>query len=186
MARKVVFMTDWLLEGAVKDTQSVTTDWEPVGRALIDGVIVKETRVVPKGNGSVVELYRADWFEAGAQAAGQVFVTRISVGGLSAWHAHAETRDRLTILEGHATLVLYDGRPGSATHGRVNEFHLIASRPTTIVVPARVWHGVRNVGAATCLVVNIPDIAYRYTDPDHYRLPYDTREIPYRFPSPPL
>jgi dTDP-4-dehydrorhamnose 3,5-epimerase len=178
-------MEDWLLPGTVKDAQSVTTDWQPVGLTLIDGVLVQETRVVPKRNGSVVELFRADWFE-GAGVAGQVFVTRIGVGGLSAWHVHAETLDRLTVLEGSATLVLYDARTGSPTHGRINEFHLSDRRPTTVIVPARVWHGVRNTGEATCLVVNIPDRAYRYTDPDHYRLPHDTSEIPYQFPATPL
>ena len=29
------------------------------------------------------------------------------------------------------------------------------------------------------LVPNLPSRAYDYADPDHYRLPYDSPEIPY-------
>jgi dTDP-4-dehydrorhamnose 3,5-epimerase len=173
-------MSEWLLDGARKDSQSVTADWQPVGRALIDGVIVRESRVVPKRNGLVTEVFRDDWFDQDARA-GQVFIVQLDVGGLSAWHAHAETLDRLSVIDGAATLVLYDRRPGSPTHGLLNEFHLTARRPTTIVVPPRVWHGVRNNGDSPCLLANIPDRPYRYEDPDHWRVPSNTPSIPYRF-----
>jgi hypothetical protein len=33
-------------------------------------------------------------------------------------------------------------------------------------------------------VLNLTDHAYTYDSPDHWRLPVDTRRIPYRFPSP--
>ena len=34
-------------------------------------------------------------------------------------------------------------------------------------------------GSSDALVVNCPTRAYDYMDPDHYRLPYDSPEIPY-------
>jgi dTDP-4-dehydrorhamnose 3,5-epimerase len=171
-------MSDWLLPGAQKDVQSVTADWQPVTRTLIDGVRVHETSVVTKRNGAVTELFRGDW---SGDAAGHVFVVRLTVAGLSAWHAHAHTLDRLTVIDGSATLVLYDGRTDSHTHGRVNEFHLCDRRPMTIIVPPQVWHGVRNAGDRTCVLINMPDRPYAYADPDHWRLPPDTRAIPYDF-----
>jgi dTDP-4-dehydrorhamnose 3,5-epimerase len=171
---------DWLLPGAVKDQQSITADWEPVGRALIEGVCVREARCVAKRNGSVTELYREEWFVG---AVGQVFVVRLAIGGVSAWHAHATTVDRLSVLSGAATLVLYDARRDSPTFGTVNEFLLHDRRPTVVVVPPRVWHGVANTGDDTCLVANMPDVAYEYEDPDHWRLAPDSPEIPYKFPG---
>ena len=113
---------DWLLPGAAKDEQSITADWQPVGRALIDGVSVREARSVAKRNGSVTELYREDWF-ADAAGVGQVFLVRLAIGGISAWHAHATTIDRLAVLSGAATLVIYDARRDSPTFVRSSDFN---------------------------------------------------------------
>ena len=38
---------------------------------------------------------------------------------------------------------------------------------------------VKNVGNGDALMLNYPSRAYLYEDPDHYRLPWDTPEIPY-------
>ena len=126
-------MSEWLLRGAQKDEQSITADWEAVGRTLIDGVHVREGRCVAKRNGSVTELYRDDWF-AGPDGVGQVFVVRLAVAGVSAWHAHATTIDRLAVTAGAAALVLYDARCDSPTFGCVNEFLLHQRRPTVVVI----------------------------------------------------
>ena len=170
----------WLLPGADKDRQSVTAEWNPVGRTLIHGVDLRESRSVAKRSGLVTELYRADWFAAGA-VVGQVFVVRLHPGGVSAWHAHERTIDRLTVVIGAATVVLFDARAESPTRGLVNEFHLDEHRPMTIVVPPQVWHGVQNAAGVTCLVANLPDEPYRYDDPDHWRVPPDSPHVPYTF-----
>jgi dTDP-4-dehydrorhamnose 3,5-epimerase len=144
-------MSDWLLHEARKDEQSIAADWEAVGRTLIDGVRVREARCVGKRNGSVTELYRDDWFP-GADGVGQVFVVRLAIAAVSAWHAHGRTIDRLTVIAGAAALVLYDARRDSPTFGRVKEFLLPERRPTVIVIPPRVWHGVANTGDEPCLL----------------------------------
>lgn len=170
----------WLLGGATKDGQSVTADWQPVNRRLIDGVLVREARSVPKRSGLVTELLRSDWFDEPC-AVGQVFVVHLYPGGISAWHAHQETTDRLTVVVGAITLVLYDARADSPTFGLINEFSLAAERPTTVVVPPRVWHGIHNPSPATSLVANMPDRPYQYSDPDHWRVPLDSPDVPYRW-----
>jgi dTDP-4-dehydrorhamnose 3,5-epimerase len=52
-----------------------------------------------------------------------------------------------------------------------------------VVIPIGVWHGLQNLGTSDALVLNLPSQAYNYKDPDHWRLPYDTDEIPYRWAS---
>ena len=76
-------------------------------------------------------------------------------------------------------LVLYDGRKDSTSYGIVNEFHVGDTRPTFLVIPPGVWHGVQNLGTNDVLMLNFPTIAYQYEGPDHFRLPYDSEEIPY-------
>jgi len=50
-----------------------------------------------------------------------------------------------------------------------------------VVVPPGVWHGLIATGIVPALVLNLPDRAYAYEEPDHWRLPPDSPQIPYRF-----
>jgi dTDP-4-dehydrorhamnose 3,5-epimerase len=43
---------------------------------------------------------------------------------------------------------------------------------------------VQNVHHAESRVLNLVDRAYSYEAPDHWSLPIDTEQIPYRFESP--
>jgi len=172
----------WLIEGAMKDTQSITAQWDPHAMTLIDGVKVREVKHVPKGNGSLTEIYRKDW-RLDDLPVEQVFEVVMTPGGISAWHAHERTTDRLFITRGMMRIVLYDGREGSPTFGLVNEFKLGQLRPALVLVPPMVWHGVQNFGHETCALLNLVDQAYCYEDPDHWRVPHDTPAIPYRFPN---
>jgi dTDP-4-dehydrorhamnose 3,5-epimerase len=170
-----------MLPGAVKDAQTTTPTWEAADRRLIDGVGYHEVKNVLKGNGVLTEVLRAEWLPSNA-VVDQIFAVTLQPGGLSAWHAHARTTDRLFALTGVVKVVLYDARPGSPTHGRVNEFRLGPARPALLVVPPGVWHGVQNAQVAEpSVLLNAVDLAYVYEDPDHWRLPADTAEIPYRF-----
>ncbi len=63
----------------------------------------------------------------------------------------------------------------------VSELVLGLHGPGLVVVPPGVWHGVQNLLNRPSAVVNMPDRAYRYEAPDHWRLPPDTDQIPYRF-----
>lgn len=172
--------TSWLPPGAVRDHQSTDADWNFVGRRLIDGVVVREVRNVPKSNGMVTEIFRRDWFDREIEI-DQVFQAIVESGCVSAWHAHAETTDRLFVNQGLIRVVLYDSRPDSPTHGLVNEFVMGLHRPGLVVVPPRVWHGVQNLLNRPGALLNLPDRGYQYAEPDHWRLPADTPLIPYRF-----
>jgi dTDP-4-dehydrorhamnose 3,5-epimerase len=173
-----------MIDGATKDGQSITSDWTPFLR-LIDGVRIREVKNVPKSNGVLTEVFRTDWsLDEGAVQ--QVFQTTVVPGGLSAWHAHQHTTDRLFVSSGMLTIVLYDARESSPTHGRVNELRFGAQRPALVVIPPGVWHGVQNTGDVPALLLNLVDQAYRYEDPDHWRLPPDTPRIPYSFRRPQL
>ena len=61
----------------------------------------------------------------------------------------------------------------------MNEFFIGELNPRLIKIPAGVVHGFKGVGQEVALIVNVPTGLYNYDDPDEYRLPYDTDEIPY-------
>jgi dTDP-4-dehydrorhamnose 3,5-epimerase len=167
------------LPGATKDEQSVTSDWTVLQDA-IDGAQLIEVRNVIANSGHTTELFRRDWFGTDVEV-DQVFQVTLGAHGVSAWHVHLDTTDRLFVNDGQVKIVLYDARAGSPTYGRINEFRLGDRRPGLVVIPPGVWHGVQNLRVEESRVVNLVDVAYEYENPDHWRLPADTAEIPYSF-----
>lgn len=170
------------IPGAVKARQSVTADWD-FTQDLIHGVLVKETKNVPKDSGVLTEVFRLDWALDGGRIE-QVFQVTLKPGAISAWHVHETTTDRLFVADGLMKIVLYDARVVAPTYRRINEFRLGALRPGLLVVPPGVWHGVQNIGPDSGRLLNLVDCAYRYDDPDHWKLPPDSDRIPYSFDAP--
>jgi dTDP-4-dehydrorhamnose 3,5-epimerase len=83
------------------------------------------------------------------------------------------------VSQGLVKIVLYDAREHSKSKGRLMELHAGDARPCLIVVPPGIWHGMQSLGDIDALVLNCPTEAYNYSNPDHYRLPFDSPEIPY-------
>jgi dTDP-4-dehydrorhamnose 3,5-epimerase len=163
-----------------RDPQLVRSDWTPVGSIAIEGVVAKQITNVLTDDGYLTELWRADW-QLDEAPVGQVFQRVMNPDALSAWHVHLCTSDRLACGIGQLLLVLFDARADSPTCGAVAEFRLGERRPAVVTVPPGVYHGVRNIGSTTAVLVNAVEVAYEYADPDHYRLPADCAEIPYRW-----
>jgi dTDP-4-dehydrorhamnose 3,5-epimerase len=166
-----------MLAGARKDPQVIASDWQ-MTRAGIDGVEAREVLHVPRDHGVITEMYRAEWDPTGLPVA-HIYQSRLFPGAIGAWSCHVKSIDRLFVNQGQLKVVLFDAREGSGTTGRIMELHVGDPRPTFLVIPTGVWHGLQNVGPADALMVNFPTHPYDYADPDHWRLPFDSPEIPY-------
>jgi dTDP-4-dehydrorhamnose 3,5-epimerase len=165
---------------AQRDSQSVTPDWRVVATKAIDGVEAREVKHVLADNGTVLELLRTEWLGDSTRV-DQVMLRTIDPGSVSAWHVHRSTIDRLFCVAGRALVVLYDARQASPTHRELTEYRLGPQCPTLLIVPPGVFHGVKALGAEPAMLINMVNEAYSYAEPDHWRLPPDTTEIPYRF-----
>jgi dTDP-4-dehydrorhamnose 3,5-epimerase len=157
----------------------MSRDWV-VERRLIEDVFVREVRNVVTANGITTELFRTDW-DLGDAEVQQAIHVALRGGALSAWHQHRERWDYIFVVRGHIRVVLHDPREGSPTHGQVDVFHLSPARPQLLGVPPWIWHGVQNLSAAESSFVNLFNRPYDYADPDEWRLPVGTDEIPYSF-----
>jgi len=144
---------------------------------MIDGVRIKKLRVIPDERGRVMEIFRCDdeFFEK----FGQVYLTTTYPGVIKAWHYHKIQSDNIAVVRGMLKLVLYDPREGSPTKGELNEFFIGEHNPVLVHVPSNIYHGWKCIGLEEALVVNCPTEPYNYSEPDEYRLPYDTDQIPY-------
>lgn len=162
-----------------KDTAHITPDGR-LTRPLIDGSLVREGAHIVTANGITTEVHRQDWGILGDLR--HAIHVALRPGALSAWHLHRLKTDHLMTIDGHLRVVLFDDREGSPTRGQVDVHHVAGVRPQLLVIPPDVWHGVQNLGAGSACFVNYFDVAYDHADPDEYRLPPDSPDVPYRFP----
>ena len=144
---------------------------------MIEGVRVRKLRLIPDERGFLLELLRRDWEEF--DKFGQVYVTAVYPGVVKAWHYHKIQADHFICIHGMAKVVLYDGREDSPTHGEVNEFFMGPLNPIMLKIPKGVMHGFKGISEEVTLIVNVPTELYNYAQPDEYRLPAHTAEIPY-------
>ena len=166
-----------MIEGALRDDQIVTEDWQFLQQS-IDGVMIREVKHVPRDHGVITEMYRTEWDPTNLPVV-HSYQSRLFPGAIGAWSCHEKSVDRLFVNQGHVKLVLFDGRKESLTFGHVNEVHCGDVRPMFVVLPTGVWHGLQNLGTNDALMINFPTSAYDYRNPDHFRLPWNSDKIPY-------
>lgn len=144
---------------------------------MIDGVVIKNLRVIPDERGRLCELLRCD--EPLFQKFGQVYMTTAYPGVVKAWHYHRIQTDLFGAVAGMFKVVLFDDRVNSSTLGQTQEIFTGIHNPVLILVPKLVWHGFKNIGETEAVMINVPDEPYNYQKPDEYRRPWNDPEIPY-------
>jgi dTDP-4-dehydrorhamnose 3,5-epimerase len=144
---------------------------------MIDGVAVEKLRVVPDERGRLTEILRSD--SELFSKFGQVYITTTYRGVIKAWHMHRVQDDNIACVTGMIKLVLYDGREESSTHGEIMELFVGERNPLLVHIPPGVFHGWKCIGEQDAFMLNVPTELYDYQDPDEFRLPEGSPEIPY-------
>jgi dTDP-4-dehydrorhamnose 3,5-epimerase len=144
---------------------------------MIDGVILKKLKAIPDERGRLMEILRSDdnFFEK----FGQVYITTAYPGVVKGWHYHKKQYDNMAVVKGMMKIVLYDSRKKSATYGEVNEIIAGIHNSVLVHIPPFVYHGFKCISEEEAMVINTPTEGYNYNEPDEYRLPAHTSEIPY-------
>jgi dTDP-4-dehydrorhamnose 3,5-epimerase len=161
-----------------RDVQTVSPTGERIA-PLPDGMVVRDLVTHTDARGSVCELYDLRW---GVSPDALVFAYLFTIrpGMAKGWGIHREHEDRYAFLAGEAELAFYDAREDSATAGQESRLVLSEAHRKLVTIPRGVWHAERNLGQVDVRVVNFPTIPYDHTNPDKYRLPLDTAELPVR------
>jgi len=146
---------------------------------MIDGVETHKLKINADERGYLVEVMRSDWpvFESFAQA----YVALNYPGVIRAWHYHKKQNDYFIVAKGMVKVALYDAREGSPTQGQVDQYFLGEQNPVLLKIPMGVYHGYKTIGVEPSLLLNFPTQLFNYDEPDEFRLPYDTEEIPYNW-----
>ena len=120
---------------------------------MIDGVMVKQLRVLPDERGRLMEILRED--DEIYMRFGQVYLTTGYPGVVKAWHYHKVQFDHFCVVKGMMKVVLYDSRDGSPTKGEVNEFFLGEHRPIVLRIPPLVYHGFKTISGEEAFLINV-------------------------------
>lgn len=146
---------------------------------MINGVKVKQLKAIPDERGYVMEMLRCD--DDIYEKFGQTYITTCYPGVIKGWHYHKVQTDHFTCIRGMVKVVLYDDRDGSTTRGEVNEFFMGEKNSILLKIPRGVLHGFKAIGNETAVIVNVPTEPYNRENPDEYRVPYDSKDIPYNW-----
>jgi dTDP-4-dehydrorhamnose 3,5-epimerase len=150
----------------------------------IEGVRFRPTRPVPHEDGTVAEVARAAWPEIDEPVV-QVHITTTMAGRIRAWGLHQASTDRLFVVCGLVSIVVYDGREDSPTFGSLNEFRVSERNPGLLVIPPNLYHGWKNIGVDEAYLINMPSSQYEHEGPDALDLPYESPEaeqiVPFRW-----
>ncbi len=144
---------------------------------MIHGVRTKPLRVIPDERGRLMEMLRSD--DEIFLKFGQLYMTTAYPGVVKGWHYHKVQVDNFACVKGMIKLVLYDARDGSPTKGEVNEFFIGEHNHLLVQVPTCVYHGFKCISETEAIIVNCPTEVYRYKDPDEFRAPPHSPDIPY-------
>jgi dTDP-4-dehydrorhamnose 3,5-epimerase len=139
----------------------------------IEGVVFRPTRPVPHEDGHLTEVARTNWAVLSAPIV-QVHVTTTLPGRIRAWGLHQRSTDRLFVVSGLVTIVVFDGRIGSPTEGRINTFTVSERSPGLLLVAPNLYHGWKNIGTTEASIINMPECLYDHQAPDALDLPWDS------------
>src|SRR6202011_5937506 len=131
---------------------------------LIEGVQFRAARPVAHEAGHVTEVMRSEW-DIGGMPLGpavQTYITTTLAGRVRGWGFHRHTTDRLFVASGLLRIVIFDGRSGSTSCGRINQFTLSEKNPGLIVIPPNLYHGWKNIGSSEAILISAPDTPYDY------------------------
>lgn len=146
---------------------------------MIEGVRVKQLKMIPDERGRLMEILRNDDKEF--IKFGQVYMTTAYPGVVKGWHYHKLQIDNFCTVRGMIKLVLYDARENSPTRGQVNEFFQGEHHTILVQIPNLVYHGFKCVSETEAIVINCITESYHHEKPDEFRVAYNDPTIPYNW-----
>ena len=145
------------------------------GPATIAGVKVIPLKQIVDERGKVMHMLKAT--DPHFIRFGEIYFSCAWPGTIKAWHVHKTMTLNNAAISGRAKLVLYDGRAGSPTRGRIQEIFLGEDHYCLVQIPPGVTNGYKAYGDALVILANC---ATEPHDPDEIvHLDPFTKDIPY-------
>lgn len=131
---------------------------------MLEGVIIKELGVNSDSRGWLSEIFRTDEIRRGLVP--EMAYLSSTLPGISRGpHEHMDQTDYFCFIGTSLfNVYLWDNRQNSVTFGERVILEAKPAVPTVVIVPPRIVHAYKNVGASPGLVLNLPNKLYRGWD----------------------
>ena len=127
----------------------------------IKGVVVTKLTKAFDSRGWLAELFRQDDLAAEFFPA-MAYISSTNPGITRGPHEHSDQADLFCFIgPSNFKLRMWDNREESETFGCVTTLVVGHDNPASVLVPAGVVHGYRNVGNVEGIVINCPNRLYR-------------------------
>lgn len=136
---------------------------------MINGVMVKNLRIIADERGRLMEIFRVSETKVRPR---QVYLTTAYenvVKDKSSFHMHKKQNDSFCCVKGKIKLVLVDTRKASPTEGQINEFEIGEENPCLVMIPKKVLHAFKSLGGES-FIINCIDHEYNKDNPDEFRI----------------
>jgi dTDP-4-dehydrorhamnose 3,5-epimerase len=141
----------------------------------LDGInILKISKNVDE-RGYFSEIFRNDWKKEilGKDEIAQANLSVSFPGVIRAWHRHNQGQvDYFLVLQGTVKICAYDEETK-----QLNEIISSGESLQLVRIPGYYWHGFKNVGNKTSVVIYFVNRLYDYNNPDEERRPWDDSKI---------
>jgi dTDP-4-dehydrorhamnose 3,5-epimerase len=142
----------------------------------IEGVEVVPLRRIPDERGTIFHMLRAS--DPQFREFGEIYFASIYPGVIKGWHLHHEMTLNYACIHGRLKLVCFDDRDGSSTRGNLVEIFLGPDNYSLVIIPPKVWNGMKGMGHDYSIVANCATHEHDPTksermDPFDNPIPYD-------------
>jgi len=127
---------------------------------IIHDVVIREITRYQDKRGWLMELFRSDEMKEEFLPT-MSYISQTEPGVTRGPHEHLDQADLFGFI-GPSTfrIYLWDARKNSPTYGIQMIFNAGEQKPQAVIVPARIVHAYRNIGAIPGWVINLPNRLY--------------------------
>lgn len=144
----------------------------------LEGVKVRELKVIPDERGFFSEALRKDWSDLLDEWIVQTNVSYSYPNIIRAWHRHLRGQvDYFLVLRGAMKICAYDDREGSKTKGHLIEVISSGDKPQIVRIPGHYWHGTKTISREPSLTLYFVSKLYDYEQPDEERRPWNDPSV---------
>ena len=143
---------------------------------MINGILVHPLRQIPDERGKIMHMLRCD--DAHFEEFGEIYFSVVYPGVVKGWHLHKRMTVNYACIVGMIKLVVFDGRPGSPSGGKVQEFFIGESNYVLVRILPGIWNGFKGIGGTPAIVANCATLPHDpeeivRMDPYENDIPYD-------------
>ncbi|MEM0507091.1 MAG: dTDP-4-dehydrorhamnose 3,5-epimerase family protein [Thermosphaera sp.] len=140
---------------------------------MLEGVTIKELKMIPDERGFFAEILRQDWFNESDDWIVQANLSFSYPGTIRAWHRHLRGQiDYFIVVKGAMKICAYEEESR-----RMVEIISDSRKLCLVRIPRQYWHGTKTIGNTPSLTIYFVTKLYDYKSPDEERRPWNDPKI---------